>query len=370
MRRAIGFLLMLSAAVLCAGSSSALAEPVDGTWENADTFPPNAGDNGPYSTTTSNSFVLGEDPDDPDFSSQWAVQEMIFSPFSTMTLTNPGDKVVFTGSVALSGTTNSPLTSGTPRTQFRFGLFQSNASTNETGWVGYYMSNKHGNAGTPSGVLALKPVANTSAFLAVGGQTVLTSVQGEGTDASLFNDGTYNLMLSIERNAGGELEIDSSILGTGFQRDGVTPNTFSQIFDFTTTDAATTGTYVFDRLGFLLGNNLATDRAEFMNLDVTFMPGVAAGLAGDFNEDDVVDAADYVKWRLNETTNNPLPNDNGLATQAERYDLWTANFGATAPGGGSAAVPEPEALVLVVFGALVVISWRRWPKPAMAPIRS
>jgi hypothetical protein len=84
--------------------------------------------------------------------------------------------------------------------------------------------------------------------------------------------------------------------------------------------------------------------------DFMLLTSEVAGLLGDFNEDDVVDAADYVTWRAN-TANNPLPNDDGVATQAERYNLWTANFGETSPGGGSgglAAVPEPSSLVLVL----------------------
>jgi hypothetical protein len=85
------------------------------------------------------------------------------------------------------------------------------------------------------------------------------------------------------------------------------------------------------------------------------------GLLGDFNEDDVVDAADYVVWRKNETDNNPLPNDDGLLTQVERFDLWRANFGDT-PGsgaGGSAPIPEPASWLMLVMSALVGTRRRR-----------
>jgi hypothetical protein len=92
------------------------------------------------------------------------------------------------------------------------------------------------------------------------------------------------------------------------------------------------------------------------------------GLLGDFNEDDVVDAADYVVWRKNETDNNPLPNDDGLLTQVERFDLWRANFGET-PGsgaGGSAPIPEPSSWLMLVMAALV--GTQRWrPVTAAAP---
>jgi hypothetical protein len=315
-------------AILAGATPQLLAEAVDGPWENVD----GQGD-GPFSTTTSNTFVLGEDPDDVAFNSGWANGEMIFSPFTPITLDSAGDKIEFTGSVTLSSTNNSPLSSATPRTQFRFGLFQGNANSNETGWVGYYMSNKHGDPGTPSGTLALKPDGNTSTPLSVSGQTTLTSVQGDGTEASRFNDGTYDLMLSIERNAAGELVVNSSIIGVGnrvalrgdFNDDNFVdaadyviwrkggpiandvtpaevnvddydiwvdhfgspaPNLFSQVMNATTnpidTDGNppnTAGTYTFDRLSFLTGGNLGADQALYSNLEVTFTAGGGGGSA-------------------------------------------------------------------------------------------
>ena len=69
------------------------------------------------------------------------------------------------------------------------------------------------------------------------------------------------------------------------------------------------------------------DGSLFRDFSVT----VAAppGLAGDFNEDNKVDAADYVVWRKNDGTNNALPNDNGLGTPigVAHFNLWRANFG-------------------------------------------
>jgi hypothetical protein len=74
------------------------------------------------------------------------------------------------------------------------------------------------------------------------------------------------------------------------------------------------------------------------------------GLAGDYNSDGTVNAADYVVWR-----NGDSPDD----TQAG-YNLWRANFGRTAAGGASlsASVPEPSSLVLLVLG-LGLASLRR-----------
>jgi hypothetical protein len=352
-------------AAFFASASALKAEPVDGTWTNVVNQPaPDLA--GPIANPNTNSPIIGEEPNDPEFNSNFADMEMVYSPFSLMTLTNPGDKIVFTGSVELSGTVNSALNAGAPRTQYRFGLFKSNGDPNDLGWLGYYMSNRHGDPGTPSGTLAVKPVGNTSTPLSVTGQAVLTSAQGDGTAASLFNDGTYSMNLTIERNSLGELLVSASLLGTN------SGNTYSHILSATHTTALTAGTYEFDRLVFLSGNNLDTDRMAFTDLDVTFMPA-AAGLAGDFNDDGSVDAADYVLWRQNNGSNNALPNDGGLGTPigTAHYDLWTANFGETGPGSGSTeAVPEPGTALLVVFALALLVAVSRRPKPALAPARA
>jgi autotransporter-associated beta strand protein len=81
---------------------------------------------------------------------------------------------------------------------------------------------------------------------------------------------------------------------------------------------------------------------------------VSVGLLGDFNGDASVDEADYLAWRKS---------DSALGGSAG-YDLWRANFGATAPGSGSsqslahAAVPEPSAMILALVGMAVTLVLR------------
>jgi len=77
-------------------------------------------------------------------------------------------------------------------------------------------------------------------------------------------------------------------------------------------------------------NNLYVERTDNTGL-----------LVGDYNNNGIVDAADYVVWR------------NGLDTvyTLEHYDIWRTHFGQTvpAPSGGASAtvrVPEPTAIAL------------------------
>jgi hypothetical protein len=104
--------------------------------------------------------------------------------------------------------------------------------------------------------------------------------------------------------------------------------------------------------------------AGLVNLEIEsirVMLPVPEGLDGDFNDDGKVDAADYVMWQKIGT--NPLPNDNGVATATERYNLWRANFGnMSMPGGGAggANVPEPAtgAIALVAYAILAGVRRR------------
>lgn len=97
-------------------------------------------------------------------------------------------------------------------------------------------------------------------------------------------------------------------------------------------------------------------------------------LLPDYNENGVVDAADYVLWRDTfGLTGAGLPadgNNNGSIDQGD-YDVWRANFGAiVGAGAGSSvsgsAVPEPAGAALLTIGTLFAISPRRWRRAASA----
>ena len=80
---------------------------------------------------------------------------------------------------------------------------------------------------------------------------------------------------------------------------------------------------------------------------------------GDYNQDGIVDAADYSVYRhtLGQTGFGLAADGNGNnRIDAGDYDVWRAHFGKPTPGAGSSslsdtAVPEPAALVLLMFAA-------------------
>jgi hypothetical protein len=84
---------------------------------------------------------------------------------------------------------------------------------------------------------------------------------------------------------------------------------------------------------------------------------LTAPLAGDYNQDGHVDAADYTIWRhsLGSTTDLRADGNINGVVDAGDYDIWRANFGAISGSGsgaiGDAAVPEPALLVLLSLAA-------------------
>lgn len=91
---------------------------------------------------------------------------------------------------------------------------------------------------------------------------------------------------------------------------------------------------------------------------------VVPALAGDYNGNGTVDAADYVVWRktLGQTGAGLAADGTGQAGGPDGvvdqldYDFWRSHFGQTTGGGASvhAAVPEPTALVLMI---LLAVGW-------------
>jgi hypothetical protein len=105
-----------------------------------------------------------------------------------------------------------------------------------------------------------------------------------------------------------------------------------------------------------------------LNVKLDYLVSTVMGLTGDYNDDGVVNAADYVVWRNNEGTTNTLANDPiGGTIGEDQYNQWRDNFGNT-PGVGAviprSAVPEPTAapMCLSVLSALALLRGGRRPR--------
>jgi len=82
-----------------------------------------------------------------------------------------------------------------------------------------------------------------------------------------------------------------------------------------------------------------------------------AGVPGDYNNNGVVDAADYVLWRNHNNTAVTLPNDLTPGTNPSDYTTWHTHFGQTTASAsavdGPSAIPEPATALIVLIAVLL-----------------
>jgi hypothetical protein len=90
--------------------------------------------------------------------------------------------------------------------------------------------------------------------------------------------------------------------------------------------------------------------------NVTYIGTAPMGVSGDYNNNGIVDAADYVLWR----NGGPIQNEGaspGVVDNAD-YTFWRSRFGRTSGSGAGlagAAVPEPGTLIWCI--GIVVGAW-------------
>ncbi len=97
--------------------------------------------------------------------------------------------------------------------------------------------------------------------------------------------------------------------------------------------------------------------------NVTYVGPPPVGIAGDYNKNGIVDAADYTVWRDHLGGTFPAGvNEGGISpgvVDAADYTFWKSRFGAISGSGAGSlsggAVPEPSSFVLCLCG--VAATW-------------
>jgi hypothetical protein len=117
--------------------------------------------------------------------------------------------------------------------------------------------------------------------------------------------------------------------------------------------------YGTGQVDFLNGGVISFDLPEGVFLTSALAESLLP-LAGDYNHNGVVDAADYTVWRDHLGQSFSLTNENPAAAtpgvvDVEDYAFWKSHFGESLGSGSgataNAAVPEPATLVLLIFAA-------------------
>jgi T5SS/PEP-CTERM-associated repeat protein len=173
-------------------------------------------------------------------------------------------------------------------------------------------------------------------------------------------DNTSTLVFEIFNGSGtslidvaGVADLDGAVIDLDLLG-GFTPSIGATFNLLEASSFGSTGTGTTENVGTGEGFSLAAEDTGSFSLAVVAGAGVeilratflgAAGLTGDYNEDGVVDAADYVAWRKNPSAFGGNPNG---------YNQWRQNFGESNPGagsGGATGVPEPASWMLLALGA-------------------
>jgi hypothetical protein len=117
--------------------------------------------------------------------------------------------------------------------------------------------------------------------------------------------------------------------------------------------------------GTIYGTALASNNVYHA---VSWTPIQTEPLAGDYNGNGTVDAADYILWRqqLNQSGNNlSADGDHNGTVNALDYDVWRSHFGQQSAGAGvgtgigaTVSIPEPTACAMLVLG-IALLTTRR-----------
>ncbi len=115
-------------------------------------------------------------------------------------------------------------------------------------------------------------------------------------------------------------------------------------------------------MDFMVGSMIAGDNIEgditLKHVPSAVLAARSLTLAGDYNEDGIVDAADYTVWRDQLGSATALPNDDTPGVGADDYDRWKTHYGEAAANAVSiVSVPEPAAALLLA-GGLVWLAGR------------
>lgn len=238
-----------------------------------------------------------------------------------------------------------------------------------TPWNGYLVSNAVEGAG--GGVSEKGPngggVGRWWSFDSPDSANLVTrAVQATGTYDDPAGDqwmpaGRYALALDYTRTETG-LQIDFSTVQV--DASNVPTGVYSHTGSVLDTSPAS-ASWTYDQLGFLLYGSSYTGTIIVDDISVAFQD--AAVLAGDYNGDGLVDAADYTVWRdtLGQAGAGLAADGNGDdVIDGADYEVWKTNFGASLGAGGGLsplvpAVPEPGTWVLVAVAGGCLAGARR-----------
>ena len=116
-----------------------------------------------------------------------------------------------------------------------------------------------------------------------------------------------------------------------------------------------------------LGPNSYGPAFPWDNVSLTVLDISPQGLNGDYNDDGIVDLADYTVWRnhLGAPAGSLVNDPHSTAIGTDQYNTWKANYGLSLPSSGLeyGVVPEPQSVLLAIGLISLGLAYRgRWPR--------
>jgi len=266
-------------------------------------------------------------------------------------LTNPG-RIEGYGALRTGGLTNTGVISVASSLDVLGSVNNSNVVTTASGSTVRFFGpvTGAGNFSGPGTVAFLAGFAPgaSPANISFGGDVDLDAASSLAIELGGNTPGTQYDRLTIAGNAtiGGTLDVS---LINGFLP------AIGSTFQILSAAGGITGQFASSSLPVLPG------RGWRLNYQPTAV-SLSIGLAGDYNNDGKVDAADYTRWRdtLGQTGAALAAdgNGNGQIDHAD-YNIWKANFGQSTGAASITPVPEPHSLMLLACAVIALHQNRR-----------
>jgi hypothetical protein len=126
----------------------------------------------------------------------------------------------------------------------------------------------------------------------------------------------------------------------------------SVIFETITGKSTVGNTYT----GAVTGSIGGVSRVSLLQQQATAVTAAVPGIPGDYNNNGIVDSADYIVWRDQLGTLASLPNDDTPGVAQDDYDRWKTQFGTASDSltlvAGSVA--EPSSTSLLILGTVLL----------------